>query len=364
MKKGYIIAILLLNIGFSNAQLIINTTQTPSQVVQNTLVGSGVTVSNIKFNGISNPLAAKDQISSFSTGVNPTNIGMTQGVILSTGKTIAAYGPNNSNGFTNQTSTPYIADVDLAQLSTGTVRNTASLEFDFIPVSGNIAFNFVFASEEYPEYSTSSFNDVVGVFLSGPGIVGPFSMNAKNMATLPSSNTGNIFVSMNNLNNGTTNTGPCINCNYYVNNVVNTQTTIQYDGFTTEIAANSTVQPGQTYHIKFAIANVADNLFDSALFIRATSFSSASLNTTEFEDEKISFSPNPAKDNITIKINQSNAKLYSLKILDLLGKEIKFLKEINSNDVSIDVSDVSKGVYIVEMENNDSSKTTKKLIIE
>lgn len=364
MKKLFITTILLLVTVLTNAQLIINTTQTPSQIVQNTLIGTGVSVSNIKFNGVSNPLTAKDQISSFSTGVNPTNIGMNQGVILATGKATAALGPNNSNSYTNQTTTPYTGDVDLAQLSTMSVANNAVLEFDFIPASQNISFNFVFASEEYPEYSTSPFNDVVGVFLSGPGIAGPFSLGAKNIATLPTSATSSIFVSLNNLNNGTTNVGPCVNCNYYINNIVNAQSTIQYDGFSTEIIANSPVQAGQTYHVKFAIANVIDNSFDSALFLKANSFASTSLNVIEFLDEKISFSPNPAKNNVTIKINRPNAKLNSVRVLNLLGKEVKFFKEINSNDFSMDVSNVSKGVYIVEIENSDSIKTTKKLIIE
>jgi Secretion system C-terminal sorting domain len=364
MKRHYTL-LLLLNIVFVNAQLVINTTQSPTQIVQNTLIGSGITVFNIKFNGVTNLSIPRDQISSFSTGTNPTNIGISEGVILATGKTAVALGPNNLSGASIPTSSLVNnSDVDLAVISNPyALYKAAVLEFDFIPSSENISLNFVFASEEYPEYSTSIFNDVLGIFLSGPAISGPFSFNAKNIATIPTTTTGNFFVSMNNINNGSSNTGPCTNCNYYINNI-NPSSAIQYDGFTTEIAINSQVQSGQVYHIKFAISNVADNSFDSALFFKASSFSSTSLKVESIQNKRFSIYPNPANTSFTIKSNQVREKFKNLKIIDLMGKEVKFFKEINSNNFSIDVSDVSKGIYIVEIENNDSMIIIEKLIIK
>ena len=51
MKK-LLLSISLLFVTLVNAQLIVdNTTQTPAQLVQNVLLGSGISVSNVTFNG-------------------------------------------------------------------------------------------------------------------------------------------------------------------------------------------------------------------------------------------------------------------------------------------------------------------------
>lgn len=365
MKKHLTAAFFLINTMLSNAQLVINTTQTPSQIVQNTLLGAGITAFNIKFNGASNLTTTKDQISSFSTGFTPTNLGIGQGVILATGKTTVAIGPNNTSGASLPTSISVSnSDVDLLTLASPNVLNKAAvLEFDFVASFENLSFNFIFASEEYPEFSTSSFNDVFGVFISGAGISGPFSLNSKNIAILPSSSTGNNVVSINNINNGISNTGPCINCNYYVNNTTSAFT-IQYDGFTTEIIANTTIQVGQTYHVKIAIANVADNLFDSALFIKANSFKNTSLGETSFKKNNLSMFPNPAKNKILFKPNQIDKNLKSLKIFDLYGKKVKTFENIDFDNPELDISDLKNGIYLVEIEYDNAIKFQLKLIKE
>ncbi|MFN3752418.1 choice-of-anchor L domain-containing protein, partial [Flavobacterium sp.] len=276
-----ILFIVFLAIGFSSySQLIVNNTQTPAQLVQNVLLGQGVVATNITFNGsAANANVIRDQVGHFLNG-STTNIGLDQGIILSTGKGVVAIGPNNAGGSTNATTDSPISqgDSDLAQLTTNTVRNIAILEFDFVPNGETLSFDFVFASEEYPEWANSSFNDVFGFFLSGPGIAGPYSNSAINIALIPSTT---VPITINNLNNGTTNNGPCEYCSFYVNNGTgNTpidNNTIQYDGFTLVIPATATVQCGQTYHIKLAIANVGDNSLDSAVFLKANSFASAPI---------------------------------------------------------------------------------------
>jgi len=259
----------------ANAQLVIdNTTQTPKQLVQNVVVGQGVSVSNIKYNGTAaNADVVSDQVGQFTNGLT-TNIGLSTGIILSTGNAIIANGPNDTNLGTLPTSNPFIGDNDLYILSNyQSIQNVAILEFDFVPTGNKLNFNFVFASEEYPEFVNDTYNDNFGFFLSGPGITGPFSGNAKNIALIP---TTTLPVSINNLNNGTSNSGPCEYCEYYVDNTAGP--TIQYDGFTKVLAANADVICGQTYHIKLAIANVGDNNYDSAVFIEGASFSSPSIN--------------------------------------------------------------------------------------
>jgi gliding motility-associated-like protein len=274
MKRILFLFLILFNCAV-NAQLVIdNTTQTPQQLVQSVVVGQGINVSNIKFNGSATSAnIVSDQVGLFTNGAT-TNIDIDKGIILSTGNSAIAVGPNDRDLATLPTSNPFVGDNDLYILSNNQViKNVAILEFDFVPTGNKLSFNFVFASEEYPEFVNDSYNDNFGFFLSGPGIAGPFSGGAKNIALIPSTT---LPVSINNLNNGNSNTGPCEYCLYYVNNEGGTS--IQYDGFTKILAANADVECGQTYHIKLAIANVGDNNYDSAVFIEGASFSSSGIN--------------------------------------------------------------------------------------
>uniref|UniRef100_UPI003750BB1B choice-of-anchor L domain-containing protein n=1 Tax=Flavobacterium sp. TaxID=239 RepID=UPI003750BB1B len=277
--KRILLLFLILLFNFSFSQLSVNnTTQTPAQLVQNVLLGSGITVSNVKFNGsAANALLIRDQVGHFTNGVS-TNLGIDSGIILATGQAQAAIGPNNAGGLTLATANPITGDSDLALLTTNTINNKAILEFDFVPIGQNLSFNFVFASEEYPEWTNTGFNDVFGFFLSGPGITGPYTGGAANIALIPSTI---VPITINNLNNGGANLGPCEYCAFYVNNGTGVtpalNATIQYDGFTTVIAANAIVQCGMTYHIKLAIANVGDNSLDSAVFLQAQSFNTNPL---------------------------------------------------------------------------------------
>ena len=256
MKKITIFLFLLYS-GILQAQLSINNTLlTPSQLVQNVLVGQGVTPLNIKFNGtFVDALAVKDQVGKFTTNFNPTNLGLNEGVIMTTGKAIGALGPNSVGNFTNPSVTPVEGDADLALLSGKTIRTKAILEFDFYATGLVLNFDFVFGSDEYPEWVNTAFNDVFGFFLSGPGITGPYSNNSKNIALVPNTNIG---VSIDNVNAGS-------NSNWFV---TNTQQHVQYDGFTKPIRATSALQCGGLYHIKLAIANAGDNAYDSGVFLK------------------------------------------------------------------------------------------------
>ena len=279
MKKLIAIFLLIFS-SISYCQVTINPTQNPNWLAQNALVQSGVTPFNVTFNGIpqteTSPLM--DQASQFLVNLNPTNLGILgQGLLLTTGNSSAALGPNNSGSSSFVTSSPIMGDPDLTQLlnnSSTLVKNTSILEFDFVATDLILNFYFVFGSEEYPEWVNSPYNDVFGFFLSGPGIAGPYSNGAKNIALVPDTT---IPISIGTVNNGLNNNGICANCDYYYNNSTIGQNpnlfplleTIQYDGFTSPILATSQLQYGQVYHIKLAVANVSDNAFDSGVFIKS-----------------------------------------------------------------------------------------------
>lgn len=271
------IATLLILAGSTQAQLAVQNVLTPNDLVNNILVGQGVTVSNVMFNG--QPAnTVNDQVGSF-IGTN-SNIGLTSGLLLATGKVVLVEGPNNYPSLTVPPANPWnTPDPDLSYF-VNSQRCVAVLEFDFIPTGDSLSFRFVFGSEEYPEYVCSQYNDVFGFFLSGPGINGPYTNGAVNLALVPGSTAP---VAINTINPGVPGFGNASTCAssdpnwqansiYYVDN--SGGATVELDGFTVPLHAKAAVQCGQTYHIKIAIAHAGDASLDSAVLIEGGSFSS------------------------------------------------------------------------------------------
>ncbi len=211
---------------------------TPEALVES-LLGQGVEVSNITYTG--------DNVSAgFYEGGEDVGIGMSTGVILSSGRIAHVIGPNDRTGTSNQIGQP--GDTDLSDLIGAITYDAAVLEFDFIPVGNSISFKYVMGSDEYPEYL--SFSDVFGFFLDG-----------KNIALLPDSMTP---VSISNVNHET-------NSEYYVSNSSG-EYDIQCDGFTAVLEVLAQVTPGQTHHIKLAVADKGDSKLDTWVFIESGSF--------------------------------------------------------------------------------------------
>jgi len=269
LNKRLFIILLFAFLGpWSHAQLVTTSGIGPAQLVQNILVGQGVTVSNVQFTG------ANTAIGSFQA-VN-TSLGMDEGIIMTTGTVNSGpagpHGPNNrpDAGLDNGAA----GYAPLTNIVGTNTFNAAVLEFDFVPQSDTVRFEYIFGSDEYPEYVNSQFNDVFAFFISGPGIPG----GQQNMAIIPGTAQP---VAINNVNNGTNNTGPCTNCNFYVNNGTGNNAPfnqnifyIQYDGFTTPLEAVSPVECGETYHLIIAISDVGDAIWDSGIFLAANSLSS------------------------------------------------------------------------------------------
>ncbi len=252
MNKIPLLFVLIISTLFSSAQLIITPAILPANGVQNVLAGSGVSFSNIQYTGNLNALGA------FTTGPIPTGLGFPSGLVLSTG--LVAHIADSSSHFAS-TNNVAGSDPQLAFLVSGQIKDAAVLEFDFVPSSDSVEFRFIFASEEYPEFVGGSYNDVFGFFISGPNpLVGEYAN--LNLATIPGTN---LPVTINTIN-------PNSNSSLYVNNSVSTS--IVFDGMTHVLTAKALVTPCQTYHIKMAIGDGNDALFDSGVFLEASSFSS------------------------------------------------------------------------------------------
>jgi gliding motility-associated-like protein len=264
------------------------TVQPATDLVQNVLVGAGVQVSNITSGG------DPEQIGRF-VGGNTVNLGIGNGVVMTTGNVPGqsdATDPFNFIGSAADLSTIGTAfdntidltnDPDLNAIIDGlganaVTNNIAVLEFDFVPQGDSVAFNYVFASEEYDGFVCSQFFDVFGFFISGPGINGPYSGNSQNIATVPGTNPA-LPVSMNTINDGISDggifcpPGGLNNQAFYVDNA--TSQNFGPYGFTSVLTASAIVQCNETYHIKLIIANGVDNGYDSWVFLEAESFSSS-----------------------------------------------------------------------------------------
>ena len=236
---------------------------------------------------ISNVTFFWDTVTFFPVGsftATGTNIGIEKGILLTTGTAITTddAGPNGPNDYDHATAgsgEPHI-DPDLCYIgnhdSTIEVFDAAILEFDFIPCADSIRFRYVFASEEYPEFVCSEYNDAFAFILSG---VGTNAMVPVNIATVPGTTTP---IAVNTVNGGSVGgsggPGGCggpgdpglANSAYYVDNTGGA--TIEYDGFTVPIVASYTVSPGKKYHFKIGIADVGDEAWDCAVFMEAGSF--------------------------------------------------------------------------------------------
>ncbi len=267
---------LLLMAGQTFAQLNVTSNHTAAQLVQK-LLGTGVVVSNEVLT------CDSTQASGIFTALG-TNLGVDSGIVLTSGSCITTTTATGISGpastFVSNTTLPNYSDSDLANLIGTTVTNikdACKLEFDFVPTGDTVKFNYVFASDEYPTYNCSNFNDVFGFFISGPGITG-----TQNIALVPGTT---IPVAINSVNSGA-NLGPlCTSMGvgspftaFYVNNALGT--TIAYNGFTTVFTAIANTVPCSTYHIKLAISDKNDQILDSGVFLEAGSLTSNGVSVT------------------------------------------------------------------------------------
>jgi large repetitive protein len=260
--------------GIANAQLTI-TVKTAAQaaaVVNNDFVsatGLFGAATGVTFRGNPEGLA---------TFTGTSNLGITQGIILSSGLTSNIDNPAAAQIDHSDWGGANVAqgDVNLQTLSTTPIRDVAVLEFDFIPRTDTIRFRYAFASEEYPEYVCNVFNDVFGFFISGPK-PGGGNYVAQNVALIPGTA---VPVGVNTVNPGVPGTasggGTCNLANqslaystYYVGN---TGSTVIFDGFTVVMEAVIPVVMCGDYHIKLAVGDASDGVFDSGVFLESKTF--------------------------------------------------------------------------------------------
>ena len=87
-------------------------------------------------------------------------------------------------------------------------------------------------------------------------------------------------------------------------------------------------------------------------------YNSSLLTTQNFQANnlKAKLYPNPASDNFTIEMEN---EVKSIEIYSLQGHKV-----MNSNTKNVNVSSLSKGMYLVRIEDENNAVSTQKLIIK
>lgn len=230
-------------------ELPINTGATALQMAQS-IFGQGVTVQSAVYSGDPASSGIYSNGDAVSGAVTPGN----SGVILSTGNlrdfTQGSGDPNRSGGTSSNT-----AGIDnnplFNALAGRSTFDAAILTTNFIPTTNFLSIQFTFASEEYPEFTGSIYNDAVGIWINGQLVMSPVT----NVTQINSVNQGQ-------------------NANLFINNTGDAHNT-EMDGFTVTLSVLIPVNIGVVNTLIIGIADVGDNAYDSALLIAANSVQGA-----------------------------------------------------------------------------------------
>lgn len=303
-KRLFSILLLTLVAGLTgNAQIRVSRVDV-NKWIRDNFSGQGVVIGNVKFHG--NVLS----MGAFTSSGNVLEL--QKGLVLSTGSAFSVAGLNNKY---NQTHAFGDAerDQDLNKLVKPNLYDVSMIEFDFVPVQNSLQFNYQFGSEEYPEYVGSTYNDVFAFFVSDDS-------TTRNIALLPGKNEP---VSINTVNHKA-NQELFIDNNVFSSAVTKRQAPLvqertrrglfssiwqgikrifssrpeedsesghirtdpalvkkakpglyrflQFDGITKKLVAQTYVVPYKKYHFKIIVADVADNIYDSGVFVQDKSF--------------------------------------------------------------------------------------------
>ena len=86
--------------------------------------------------------------------------------------------------------------------------------------------------------------------------------------------------------------------------------------------------------------------------------------STSLTKEKYELYPNPTRSHSVLKFNNENKLSHNLKIFSIDGKLIREINQINSDRVTIDNTGLPKGLYILQLANEEKIRIIDKLVFE
>lgn len=228
------------------SELSINANANATQMAQS-IFGDGVTVVSASYSGDNRSSGIYSGGDSTSPGVTPGDTG----VIFSTGYVRDFTNSSGSSNHSTNTSSNTRGVNNNSDFNSAAGSNTydaSFLDVDFIPDTNLMTMQFVFSSEEYPEFQNSVYQDFVGVWINGTQV---------DLAV------GNGDADPGNVNNVT-------NENLYNDNTLDQYNT-EMDGFTVTMTLTIPVIPGVVNSIRIGVADVVDSSYDSNLLIAGDS---------------------------------------------------------------------------------------------
>ncbi|UEQ76576.1 choice-of-anchor L domain-containing protein [Chryseobacterium arthrosphaerae] len=245
---------------------------TPEQLVKDILINGGSTCS---VPNVTNVSITPNQPNTSNTRFwgyfhkGTTNFPFKDGIVLTTGR--ADQAGNVASGASYTIPGAGMDDPDLLVAvpnpdPTEHYNDNVMLEFDFVPNSTQVKFNYIFASEEYSGTYPCDYSDAFALLIK-PVAGGPYV----NLAVLPN-NAGPV--AMTNIHPLITGFGGCpaINEQYFGGYNSSPNIVTNYDGRTTPLTAVADVTPGVAYHFKMVLSDYKDHSYDSAVFIEGGSF--------------------------------------------------------------------------------------------
>ena len=257
MKHFFTLIIILIQINVFSQNITVDDTYTAQNLVENVLFNNSgcATISNFNVSGNNSYAYFNGNGSAFP---------FAEGIVLSTGNANNTVGPNTSLSSDNL-GTPI--DADLAILFSDTLDTTV-LEFDFVPVTNYMSFEYIFASEEYQEFNdnTCHYSDVFAFLIKKVG-----DPSYTNIAVIPNTTTP---VQVTTVHGYVSDNCTAQNEEYFGswNSMTDLNVPINFNGQTAVLTAESVVVPSETYHIKLVIADHTNFEYDSAVFLKAGSF--------------------------------------------------------------------------------------------
>jgi len=213
----------------------------------NTIFGDGVTVVGATYSGSSYSSGIYSNGDAVAGNVTPGDTG----VILSTGSATRFTNNSSQSNLSSQTSVNsggQNGEAGFDAIAGTSTYDAAYMDVDFIPTDDTMTMQFVFSSDEYPEYTNSIYNDMVGVWINGTHV--PLSIT-------DSGTTINLVNQTNNINLYNDNTSDQFNT--------------EMDGFTVTMTLTIPVNVGVVNSIRIGVADVADSSYGSNLLIAANS---------------------------------------------------------------------------------------------
>jgi gliding motility-associated-like protein len=210
---------------------------------------------------------------------NGSSFPFTDGIVLTSGNALNAPGPNSTTLSDGDFAWPGDTQLEgIVLAATGNAmnsKNATKLEFDFIPLTDSINFNFIFASEEYGTFQCD-YSDAFAFLLTDIA-----AGTTTNLAVIPNTTTPVSVVTIRD-NQYNTNCGS-VNAQYFgdfygFGGLDPLGSPTNYNGSTVPLTATSTVIPGHQYHIKLVIADRLDTAFDSAVFLEGGSLDIGNIN--------------------------------------------------------------------------------------